>query len=125
MKSLSYQVFAATTQTLMVLARLTDGKPVVRDSSKDYVFTYKEMSEHIDEALQALNSADKAYILEHCEEVKPTAFGGNEPPLSGIQFASIMQANIFFHVTTAYGILRKEGVPLGKADYIIPFATIN
>ena len=27
-------------------------------------------------------------------------------------------ANFFFHVTTAYGILRKEGVEIGKADFI-------
>ena len=26
--------------------------------------------------------------------------------------------NFFFHVTTAYGILRREGVPLGKRDYL-------
>jgi len=26
--------------------------------------------------------------------------------------------NFFFHVTTAYALLRKEGVPIGKVDYI-------
>jgi hypothetical protein len=26
--------------------------------------------------------------------------------------------NFFFHVATAYGLLRKEGVPLGKMDYL-------
>ena len=26
--------------------------------------------------------------------------------------------NFFFHVTTAYGLLRKEGVPLGKMDFL-------
>lgn len=26
--------------------------------------------------------------------------------------------NFFFHVTTAYALLRKEGVPLGKLDYL-------
>jgi hypothetical protein len=26
--------------------------------------------------------------------------------------------NFFFHVTTAYALLRKEGVPVGKADYL-------
>jgi hypothetical protein len=28
--------------------------------------------------------------------------------------------NFFFHVTTAYDILRKDGVPLGKRDFIGP-----
>lgn len=26
--------------------------------------------------------------------------------------------NFFFHVTTAYAVLRKEGVPIGKSDYL-------
>ena len=26
--------------------------------------------------------------------------------------------NFFFHVTTAYALLRKEGVPVGKIDYL-------
>lgn len=25
--------------------------------------------------------------------------------------------NFFFHFVTAYGLLRKEGVPIGKQDY--------
>jgi hypothetical protein len=29
--------------------------------------------------------------------------------------------NIYFHLTTAYGILRKEGIPLGKVDYFTGF----
>ncbi|KAK1753227.1 hypothetical protein QBC47DRAFT_388033 [Echria macrotheca] len=33
--------------------------------------------------------------------------------------------NIFFHVVTAYGILRREGVPLGKKVYLGPFLEGN
>jgi hypothetical protein len=29
--------------------------------------------------------------------------------------------NINFHLSMAYAILRKEGVPLGKKDFIMPF----
>lgn len=29
--------------------------------------------------------------------------------------------NLYFHLVTAYDILRKEGVPLGKTDYLAPF----
>lgn len=31
--------------------------------------------------------------------------------------------NFFFHVTTAYALLRKEGVPIGKMDYLGPVET--
>jgi hypothetical protein len=26
--------------------------------------------------------------------------------------------NVYFHITTAYGILRNKGVTLGKSDYL-------
>jgi hypothetical protein len=121
MKSLSYQVFAATMQTSLALAKLTAESFPTDDTSKDVVYTYAEMYARIDKALQALDAVDKDFILEHCEVVEPTPLGGNMPPLSGVTYACIMQANIFFHVTTAYSILRKESVPLGKVDYILPF----
>ena len=42
--------------------------------------------------------------------------------MSGAAFVNGMAIpNIFFHLTIAYAILRKEGVPLGKRDYIISF----
>jgi hypothetical protein len=121
MKSLSYQVFAATEQTLLVLAKLTNEPLPTEDNSEDVVYTYAQMYARIDRVLQALDVVDKDLILEHCEAVKPTPLGENMHPLSGIKYACLMQANIFFHVTTAYGILRKEGVPLGKVDYLMPF----
>lgn len=124
MKSLSFQVFAATTQTLMVLAKLNDEAFPTDDTTQDVAFTYEEMYARIDKVLLALNAVDKEFVVEHCEEVKPVPLGGAMQPLSGVAYASIMQANIFFHVTTAYGILRKEGVLLGKVDYLLPFVTI-
>lgn len=36
-------------------------------------------------------------------------------------FGSISQPNVFFHLVTAYDILRKQGVPLGKMDYLKAF----
>ncbi|MFJ1302660.1 DUF1993 family protein [Pseudomonadota bacterium AL_CKDN230030165-1A_HGKHYDSX7] len=33
--------------------------------------------------------------------------------------------NFYFHVTTAYGILRNQGVPLGKLDYLGPYQAQN
>lgn len=35
--------------------------------------------------------------------------------------SAAMIPNIFFHVVTAYDILRSKGVPLAKKDYITPF----
>ena len=39
-----------------------------------------------------------------------------------VQFAL---PNFFFHVTTAYGILRHSGVPVGKRDYLGAFGPLS
>lgn len=125
MKSLSYQVFSATRQTWLAMARLTNQELPEENSEDDMVYSYAEMYERIENALKFIEGADKDYILEHAEDVKNTRLGPTEVPLAGSAYASIMQANIFFHAMTAYAILRKEGVPLGKRDYIMPFVTIK
>jgi hypothetical protein len=39
--------------------------------------------------------------------------------LTGLQYLQgFALPNFFFHVTTAYAILRAKGVPLGKTDYL-------
>jgi len=87
------------------------------------LFSHIRKCTRTDKVLQALDAADKDFILEHCEAIEPTHLGADIQPLSGITYACIMQANIFCRVTISYGILRKEGVPLGKVDYILPSVT--
>jgi hypothetical protein len=50
-------------------------------------------------------------------KVAPAWLGGRW--LSGADYlVHVAVPNFFFHMTTAYSILRHNGVPLGKADYI-------
>ncbi len=45
--------------------------------------------------------------------------GGGERRFTGIDYAlGFALPNFFFHVTTAYAILRHKGVPIGKLDYL-------
>ncbi|MFZ1987624.1 MAG: DUF1993 domain-containing protein [Minisyncoccia bacterium] len=71
-----------------------------------------------------------AHTLKILEEVKPEDINANEDQkirfsyfpgkhLTGYGYTTgYLIPNFFFHMTTAYSILRHEGVPLGKADYI-------
>lgn len=34
----------------------------------------------------------------------------------------LSQPNLYFHLVTAYNILRHKGVPLGKMDFLAAFA---
>ncbi len=52
---------------------------------------------------------------------KPMLFklGGREIPFTTDNFLmSFSLPNFYFHATTTYAILRKEGVPLGKMDFL-------
>lgn len=45
--------------------------------------------------------------------------GGREMQLSGTDYLSLYATpQVFFHLTTAYNILRHNGIPVGKADYM-------
>jgi hypothetical protein len=45
--------------------------------------------------------------------------GGNDRSFPAMQyFASYAQPNFFFHMTTAYAILRSNGLEIGKGDFI-------
>lgn len=77
----------------------------------------------IETVLKALSDADKDVVNRNGDEISPTAMGpGVTADMSGARYAHVIAIpNIYFHVTTAYGILRKEGVPLGKRDYYVGF----
>ncbi len=64
------------------------------------------------------------------DEVKRIGLGpGRYCELAGRQYVSdYLLPNLYFHITTAYAILRKLGVPLGKADYmsfLAPHVTVE
>ena len=84
------------------------------------------------EATVAAMKAQIARTLEDLRGVAPAAFSGAEErdcsiPLSnglvirmdGLRFLRAWALpHFYFHVVTAYGILRHHGVPLGKQDYL-------
>jgi len=44
---------------------------------------------------------------------------GQDVKLTGLQYLlAVAQPNFYFHVTTAYNILRHNGVELGKRDFL-------
>jgi len=72
-----------------------------------------------------------ARTIAYIEKAEPTAFDGREAAevilnLPNTQMTFTGQSlitdfslpNFFFHVTTAYGLLRMKGVAIGKMDYL-------
>lgn len=120
MYPLPEQVRLATQWSENLVARLTGRKPVTFESK---LKTFADFYERIDTVLKSLSEADKDVVNRHGDILESTTMGpGKEVDMSGAMYAhSIVLPNVYFHLTTAYGILRKEGVPLGKLDYYTGF----
>lgn len=120
MYPLSDQVRVATQFGENLVARLTGREPVTFEPKPS---TFAECYERIETVLKSLNEADKDTVNQHGDKVELTKLGPyKETEMSGAAYAHIVALpNIYFHVTTAYGILRKEGVPVGKLDFYTGF----
>jgi hypothetical protein len=114
------QIQIACDTAKLGVARLT-GKdaPVHEDTEK----TLTDAKARIDKALDYLRTVTAADFAGAEERhVSQPRWAGKY--LTGKQFAvQYLIPNLYFHVTTAYAILRHNGVELGKRDYlgVMPF----
>ena len=66
-----------------------------------------------------MQGADAASIEAGADRVLTLKLRGGEVRLSGRSLLlQLALPNVFFHITTAYDILRHNGVPIGKSDYL-------
>ncbi|PLB52981.1 hypothetical protein P170DRAFT_434703 [Aspergillus steynii IBT 23096] len=120
MYPLADQIRLATQFSEYLVARLTGREPVTLPGNPS---SFAEGFERIEGVLKTLGEADKDRVNEEGEKVKMTPMGPEAAvPMSGAAYAhSVVLPNVYFHLTTAYGILRKAGIPLGKKDYYAGF----
>lgn len=102
------------------MARLTGREPIKYEGNPQ---TLDECHSRIETVLQALKAADREVVNQRAEVLAETALGPEfRAEMSGVAYAyTLALPNIYFHLVTAYGILRMEGVPLGKRDYYVGF----
>lgn len=96
------------------LAGVVDSAPKHDDSET----TLAELKNRIAQTVDYLNTFKAADFAEAAERhISQPRWEGKY--LTGIEFV-IQHAipNLYFHVTTAYAILRHNGVDLGKKDYL-------
>ena len=116
MLPLSRQVHLVSDMAKSCPSRLTGAEP---PKFEDTESTFPELLERIDKTVAHLKSfrPDQIDGSEDTAISVPTRRGPmnmkGQPYL--LQF---MLPNFFFHVTTAYAILRHNGVELGKLDYL-------
>lgn len=114
------QVQIATDTAKLFAARLS-GKdaPVWEDTEK----SLPEIKARIEKTIQYLNTF-KAEDFKGAEERHITQPRWEGKYITGFEYATQHAIpNMYFHITTAYSILRSNGVPVGKKDYLgeMPF----
>ena len=88
---------------------------------EDSETSFAELKDRIDRTLAFIDTVP-AERLDGTEDKAITFPSGRDATrtLSGFDYlTSWMLPNLFFHVTTAYNILRHNGVDVGKGDYLL------
>ncbi len=88
-------------------------------SFPDTEASFAELQTRIAKTVDFLKSIDEAR-LEGSETREVTLkFPGREMHFQGADYLTMfVLPNFYFHLTTAFAILRHNGVPIGKMDYI-------
>lgn len=109
------QVQIACDTAKLFASRMTGKEaPVYEDTEK----TLPEVKARIEKTLGFLSTI-KADDFKGAEERKISQPRWEGKYLTGFEFATQHAIpNMYFHVTTAYSILRHNGVPVGKKDYL-------
>ncbi|EEY23185.1 conserved hypothetical protein [Verticillium alfalfae VaMs.102] len=118
-KPLVFQVQNVSKIVRIAFARLT-GKEL--ETLEDNEQTFAELHKRIQSTLELVQTVDASVANGRAAESIELAAAGHKKTLT-VQDALLYHSlpNFFFHLVTAYSILRAKGVPLGKFDYLGSF----
>lgn len=88
-------------------------------SFADTETSFAELQERITKTVDYISSLKPEQIDGSETKAISLKVGGRALEFNGQDYLlQFVLPNLYFHVTTAYAILRHNGVPLGKADYL-------
>ena len=116
MRPLSAQVQFASDTSKFAIARLSGGAaPPMADTET----TIAELRERIKKTVDYIKSVPASAVDGSEEREVVLKFPNGEMKFTGLAYLTgFVLPNFLFHVTTAYAILRHNGVPLGKGDFL-------
>ena len=116
MLTLAGQVQRASDTAKATIARITGAEaPAMPDDET----TIEQLIARSEKTRAFVQGVDRALFDTAAERVVEMKLGGNVMQFSGQQYLlGFGLPNFYFHVTTAYDVLRNQGVPLGKRDYL-------
>jgi hypothetical protein len=120
MLPLSAQVQRASDTSKLSVERLSG---VAAPKFEDNETSFDQLRQRIANTIAYLNSVDAAQFDGSEARTIKLNFGSFAPEFKGDEYLlTFALPNFYFHVATAHDILRNQGVPVGKRDYLGPFA---
>ncbi|QLG89193.1 DUF1993 domain-containing protein [Chitinibacter bivalviorum] len=96
------------------VARLSGTEAPKHDDNEK---TFAELKTRIDETLAFIEAIPEAAFADAGSKTIKLSFLPN-PMSAEVYLLNFVAPNLYFHLTTAYAILRSNGVEVGKADYL-------
>ncbi|HEY1708089.1 MAG TPA: DUF1993 domain-containing protein [Rhizomicrobium sp.] len=116
MKPLTFQIQSASDAAKGCAARLAGIEP---PSMPDTETTFPELKDRIAKTIALLNTIKPEQLAGAEDREIVLKFPNGEMKFTGRDFlAGFSLPNFFFHVTTAYAILRHKGIAIGKMDFL-------
>ena len=114
MGPLTYQIQRVSDTAKGFAVRVTDLSPVPMPDNET---TFDELQSRIARTIEVLRSVKRESIEGKANDqiILATQIGEFTVTSYLTDYAT---PNILFHISTAYGLLRAQGVPLGKMDYL-------
>lgn len=117
----SWQIYNVCDVASRGLARASNVEPPKMEKTP----TYADMHARIAEVQEMLKKADESTINGRAAEEVTIGLGPGKmgKVLTADYIPGYTLPNLFFHISMAYAILRKEGVDIGKMDYLDSYLT--
>ena len=124
MHPLATQLRFLSNQPGEAVARLTDRAFTSRDDNETTLAAAKDVLAEMDKFLENVTEGE---LVDASSTIVMDIPNGMQFTLTAEQYVRDWSLpNFYFHLTTAYAILRHAGVPLGKADFVphmMPYVT--
>jgi hypothetical protein len=118
MYALPRQVQIACDTAARGAARLAE---IEMPSFPDTEQTFAELIARCQKAIDYVNAVDDAKIDATAQKTLQIPMGQASMPMTGQQYLqSFILTNLHFHAAMAYGLLRMQGVQVGKRDFLVP-----
>ncbi|KAM0553276.1 hypothetical protein ACHAPJ_007567 [Fusarium lateritium] len=121
-KDLTFQVQIASKIVQITIGRLTGVEPEFWENNEK---TIADLHARVQKTLELIKSVKPEDVNSREDAKIDLPWAGKTHSIT-VKEAVLThgQPNVFFHVVTAYSILRAKGVPVGKADYLGNFLEV-